>query len=198
VQALLVTKHLLFVGYSLSDEDFHELADEIRTALEPTAAERTQLGTVLTIEESALGRLWKDLFYVVRMGQGPPARAARRLQIFLDLLAHLTTPQHAYLLNPSFEGLLSDEEKRIAKSLNEVQDVVAASDHPTRERAEKGKRSVQVVRDEEARVQSLIAQSRIPAFNIVSEVKELRHTRRTAASNRSSESMVSLSRMAGG
>jgi hypothetical protein len=79
-----------------------------------------------------------------------------------------------------------------------VQDVVAASDHPTRERAEKGKRSVQVVRDEEARVQSLIAQSRIPAFNIVSEVKELRHTRRTAASNRSSESMVSLSRMAGG
>jgi SIR2-like domain len=59
VQALLVTKHLLFVGYSLSDEDFHELADEIRTALEPTAAERTQLGTVLTIEESAWGRLWK-------------------------------------------------------------------------------------------------------------------------------------------
>lgn len=33
VQALLVTKHLLFIGYSLSDEDFHELADEIRTEI---------------------------------------------------------------------------------------------------------------------------------------------------------------------
>lgn len=131
VQALLVTKHLLFVGYSLSDEDFHELADEIRTALEPTAADARQLGTVLTIEESAWGRLWGDLFKVVQIGQGPPARAARRLQIFLDFLAHLTTPQHAYLLNPNFDGLLSDEEKRIAMRLREIEKVLAASNHPT-------------------------------------------------------------------
>ena len=85
----------------------------------------------MTIEESAWGHLWKDLFKVVQIGHGPPARAARRLQIFLDFLAHLTTPQHAYLLNPSFDGLLSDEEKRIAASLQKLEEVLATSDHPT-------------------------------------------------------------------
>ncbi|WP_156657796.1 SIR2 family NAD-dependent protein deacylase, partial [Mycobacterium kyorinense] len=131
VQALLVTKHLLFVGYSLNDEDFHELADEIRTALEPRATEPKQLGTVLTIEESAWGRLWGDLFNVVNIGNGPPAIAARRLQIFLDRVAYLATPRHAYLLEPSFDGLLSDEEQQIATSLRKLERVVAGSDHPT-------------------------------------------------------------------
>lgn len=128
VQALLVTKHLLFVGYSLSDEDFHELADEIRTALEPTPAEPAGLGTVLTIGNSAWGRLWGDLFTVKTIGPGSPALAGRRLQIFLDFLAHLTTPQHAYLLNPAFDGLLNDEQKTIAERLRDLDKVLAASD----------------------------------------------------------------------
>lgn len=130
VQALLVTKHLLFVGYSLSDEDFHELADEIRTALEPTVAKPAGLGTVLTVEESAWGRLWEDMFQVVTVGHGSPDRAGRRLQIFLDFLAHLIAPPHAYLLNPSFDGLLSDEEKKIAARLRELEGFLAASKHP--------------------------------------------------------------------
>jgi SIR2-like domain len=131
VQALLVTKHLLFVGYSLKDEDFHELADEIRTALEPTASEPARLGTVLTIEDSAWGGLWGDLLDVVQIGHGPPEVAARRLQIFLDRLAHLATSHYAYLLDSSFEGLLAAEERQLATSLREVEQLVSASTHPT-------------------------------------------------------------------
>lgn len=40
VQAMLVTRHLLFVGYSLSDEDFHALVDEIEAALNPKVVKR--------------------------------------------------------------------------------------------------------------------------------------------------------------
>ena len=32
VQGLLLMRHMMFVGYSLSDEDFHELIHEVRTA----------------------------------------------------------------------------------------------------------------------------------------------------------------------
>jgi hypothetical protein len=131
VQALLVTKHLLFVGYSLSDEDFHELADEIRTALEPATTEPARLGTVLTVEDSAWGRLWVDLFNVVQMGSGPPAVAARRLQIFLDRLAHVATSHYAYILDSSFDGLLAKEERKLATSLRKVDKLVSASTHPT-------------------------------------------------------------------
>ena len=132
VQALLVTKHLLFVGYSLRDEDFHELADEIRTALEPATAEQLPLlGTVLTIEDSAWARLWDDLLDVVPIGNGPKARAARTLQIFLDRVAHLATPQYSYLLNASFSGLLGAEENKIAESLKKVEQIVTASSGPT-------------------------------------------------------------------
>jgi hypothetical protein len=131
VQALLVTKHLLFVGYSLSDDDFHELVDEIRTALEPATGGCARLGTVLTIKDSAWGRLWDDLLDVVQIGDGSEASAARQLQIFLDRVAYLATPLYAYLLDDSFAGLLNQEEIQIAKSLQNVQELVTASDDPT-------------------------------------------------------------------
>lgn len=131
VQALLVTKHLLFVGYSLSDEDFHELVDEIRTALEPTTGAPPRLGTVLTIHDSAWASLWDDLLNVVHIADGPEDSDGRRLQIFLDCVAHHATPQHAYLLDKSFGGLLTEYETAIAESLQSVEALVAESTQPT-------------------------------------------------------------------
>ncbi|KUI15390.1 hypothetical protein AU191_06645 [Mycolicibacterium acapulense] len=127
VQALLVTKHLLFVGYSLTDEDFHELVDEIRTALGPIAGSQRQLGTVLTISYSPLADLWKDLLRVEQLGtRGEPP--GRRLQMLLDRVAHLATPRHTYLLDKEFDGLLTDDERVLKGRLKEVERVVADSD----------------------------------------------------------------------
>lgn len=131
VQALLVTKHLLFVGYSLSDDDFHELVDEIRIALGRGTGERRPLGTVLTLKDSVWGRLWEDLLNVVQFGAGANASGPRQLQIFLDRVAHLASPHYAYLLDRSFEGLLDEEERQIASGLRDFYEQVAASRHPT-------------------------------------------------------------------
>lgn len=131
VQALLVTKHLLFVGYSLSDDDFHELVDEIRIALHPATGERRPLGTVLTLKDSVWGRLWEDLLDVIQFGAEVGSTGPRQLQIFLDRVAYLAMPHYAYLLDRSFEGLLDEEETKIAADLQGVYERVARSGHPT-------------------------------------------------------------------
>ena len=122
VQALLVTKHLLFVGYSLSDEDFHQLVDEIRIAIGSSNAKHA-LGTVLTTFAWPLARLWDDLLGVEQIGRATDL-PNRHLQIFLDRVAHLATPHDSYLLDESFAGLRDPEEARIAASLEAVQHVV--------------------------------------------------------------------------
>lgn len=122
VQALLVTKHLLFVGYSLSDEDFHQLVDEIRIAIGSSSG-KDVLGTVLTTHEWPLARLWDDLLRVKQIG-AEAELPNRHLQIFLDRVAHLATPHDSHLLDESFRGLLDSEEAHIAASLRAVQRVV--------------------------------------------------------------------------
>lgn len=131
VQALLVTKHLLFVGYSLSDEDFHQLVDEIRTAIGPPG-QRPRLGTVLTVAASPWAKLWDDLLEVEQLGDGQPADGARRLQILLDRVAHLATSHHSHLLDPTFDGLLDSEEQRLASAMRDLERVADdIGDHPT-------------------------------------------------------------------
>jgi SIR2-like domain len=121
VQAVLMTKHLLFVGYSLTDEDFHQLVDEIREAMPLKADEnRDMRGTVLTFECSPSVELWDDLLGVVAVGKLEDG-GARRLQIFLDRVGHAATPHHRHLLEKSFQGLLDKADRDIAAALGRVE-----------------------------------------------------------------------------
>jgi NAD-dependent SIR2 family protein deacetylase len=135
VQALLVTKHLLFVGYSLSDEDFNQLVYEIRSAIGP-AKIHPPLGSVLMVEDWPLATTWCDILQVLQVGKDQSGPPQRRLQILLDRVAHLATPHHSYLLDESFKGLLEPDEHKLAEKLRDVQQVVekvlqAVPDQPT-------------------------------------------------------------------
>ncbi len=135
VQALLVTKHLLFVGYSLTDEDFNQLVYEIRTAI-GSAETKKPLGTVLMVEDWPLATLWEDILRVSQVGKDQPGRPGRRLQIVLDRVAHQATPNYSYLLDGYIKGLLEPDEQDIAAKLTDVQQVVdkilrASPDQPT-------------------------------------------------------------------
>jgi len=122
VQAVLMTKHLLFVGYSLTDEDFHHLVDEIREAMPRKADEnRDMRGTVLTFDRSPSIELWDDLLGVTAVGS-LKGDGARHLQILLDRVAHAATPSHLHLLKQSFSGLLGQAERDMATALTQVQE----------------------------------------------------------------------------
>jgi hypothetical protein len=50
----------------------------------------------------------------------PPAEAARRLEVLLDLIGCLSTPPTGYLLDPAYRGLLDEEERALADALRPV------------------------------------------------------------------------------
>ncbi len=93
VHALLLTQHLLFVGYSLSDPNFHRTVDEVRQALARAGDMDARLfGTVLVAERPApaIRDLWGQDLEVVVSGDDPdlhgPA-AFRHHDLWLDALA---------------------------------------------------------------------------------------------------------------
>ena len=116
VQGLLLMRHMMFVGYSLRDEDFHELIHEVRAARgDSRGAAR---GTVLTLFDDGLEReLWDDDLHIVPMTKLPPTErdflpeAARELEVFLDLVGFLSTTSAAFFLDPTYDTLSEDEAK---------------------------------------------------------------------------------------
>ena len=90
VQSLLMTSHLLFVGYSLVDETFALLAQQVRDALKESEDAPRHVGTVLpvTADRAILERCGDDLNYLPMPVE--PAQAgegARLLSVFLDRVA---------------------------------------------------------------------------------------------------------------
>jgi hypothetical protein len=120
VQALLITHRMLFVGFSLSDENFHRIADDVRRSLGPPSAEGQTFGTSLLLRrDQLLSELWGDDVNLVAMAEGDaaPAAAARRLEVFLDCLVTYASDNSAHLLDADFAGLLSEDEVRLKRAL---------------------------------------------------------------------------------
>lgn len=120
VQGLLLMRHMMFVGYSLQDEDFQELMHEVRTARGDAGGGR---GTVLTLFHDDLERdIWAgDLDVVpvmsVTADDGVEVEvAARELEVFLDLVGHLATTSAAFFLDPTYSRL-SEDEKDLRETL---------------------------------------------------------------------------------
>lgn len=123
VQGLLLMRHMMFVGYSLQDEDFQELIHEVRAARGdgPVGGR----GTVLTLFEDELEReIWQDDLDVVPMMTGDFTSdlvpvAARELEVFLDLVGFLSTTSAAFFLDETY-GYLSDDESELRRTLGEL------------------------------------------------------------------------------
>lgn len=85
VQSLLMTGHLVFVGYSLVDSTFASLAQQVRDVLRQAEEPRGLVGTVLPIrpDPQIEQRCGDDLHYVP-MNATDDAEGARLLEVFLD------------------------------------------------------------------------------------------------------------------
>lgn len=131
VQAMLFTRHMLFVGYGLRDEDFHELVYEVKSAF--PEGQLKKLGTTIALFDDPLqAELWSEVLDVVPMrpsneGRLPTleelAGAERDAERFLDLVGMLASSRSAFLLDSNYQGVKSEEEKTAFLALDQVVDV---------------------------------------------------------------------------
>jgi hypothetical protein len=120
LQAMLMTKHMLFVGYSLTDDTFHRVMHDVRRARGATGE---PIGTALTLfEDPIMHKLWGDVLHFVAMEPRPAvvtdkdrARAARKLEIVLDEIAVHSADISAFLLDASYDGVLDSRERNIRR-----------------------------------------------------------------------------------
>ncbi len=144
VQAMLITRHMLYLGFGLGDDNFLRIVDAVRRAMVPGAAsgrvsgdaERSRagssgdapLGTAVMLSDNPLLRtLWRgELEWLsVDDGAADVAIAARRVEIFLDCISlHATAPAH--LLDNRFAPLRSAEDEALARLLDPLSRLAAA------------------------------------------------------------------------
>jgi SIR2-like domain len=127
-QALLMTRQLLVVGASLSDDNVLRLAHEVR-ALRRRHDIDDPLGTVLALGTPPLrARLWEGELDWVGFSGGSGEQQARHLEIFLDAVAMYASRASPYLLHPYYADLLDDVEADLAHRARELAaDVEAAA-----------------------------------------------------------------------
>ncbi|MDT0167153.1 SIR2 family protein [Actinotalea sp. AC32] len=123
VQALMVTKHLLVVGASMTDDNFLRLAHEVVAFQEAGPTGPAPLGTVLALRpDPAAVELWRGRFEHLSASQdadGDPGDHARRLAVLLDAVAmHATPPAH--LADERYAALLPDDERPLADAARDL------------------------------------------------------------------------------
>jgi hypothetical protein len=135
VQALLITKQMLFLGYSLQDEDFHQLVYDVRKAV-GNGDQRMHLGTVILPESAGfLGDIWKGQFQILAMSDLAPSDDKPNLlvEMFLDrLVAETFRDSVSYLLDPEYRDLLDPSDVELAQALQGLKSLVADASTPAR------------------------------------------------------------------
>lgn len=122
LQALLLTRHLLMVGVSLTDDNVIRLAHEVQAYREDHGQPNAPFGTLLAVSRDAVrGRLWAGQLEWVTMPGPETADRARALELFLDEVALHASDESAWLLDERFSGLLAtDEDRSIASDVRRL------------------------------------------------------------------------------
>jgi len=124
VQAMLMTRDMLFVGYSLSDDSLHRVVHEVRRARGTTA--EGKLGTVLTLfDDPLLEELWGrdlDIVPVAAALTGSTndmssGTASRQLDIVLDQIDARAADVTPFLLDDTYDSMLDPTERAVKSSV---------------------------------------------------------------------------------
>ena len=125
VQALLITRHMLFVGFSLEDDNFHRIIRAVRRAMHRghQIGAEDQFGTTLVVGGNPLVQaLWQDELTWVDLDTAKEGMtgAARRLEIFLDRVAAGAETRADHLFHPAYAGVLSEGEEELKRLMQGV------------------------------------------------------------------------------
>lgn len=120
VKANLITHHLLFVGFGLRDDHFHQIIHDVRRALPSHTIDGTGFATALTLQEDPLdATLWRGQLDLIALGdaEADVTASARRLEIFLDAMLAYSVDSHSYLLAQEFESSISESDHALREQL---------------------------------------------------------------------------------
>lgn len=130
VQSLMLSRHLLVVGASLTDDNLLRLAHEVMAFRSANVTAPEPIGTVLTLEgKAAAARLWEgeldhvavsDASIGTDSGTAPDAGravAVRALAIFLDAVGMHAATDTSYLVDARYVGMLDGEAAEAAADL---------------------------------------------------------------------------------
>jgi hypothetical protein len=126
VQSLLITRHLLLVGFSLDDPNFYEIVDAVRRVLKRKKdKQEDKLGTALMTERKRpVQVLWTDELNWLSTSEADKytPEAGRVQEIFLDYLSsHVRDASRLHhLLNDRFKGVLDEDERKLAETLQNL------------------------------------------------------------------------------
>lgn len=143
MQAMLMTKHMLFVGYSLQDDSFHRVMHEVRRARPRRRGQK--LGTALMLEnDPLLEEMWREDLNIVTMEGWPgdkselptsgPERIAvlaRRLDRVLGEVGFRSADVSSFLLDPTYREMLTKDEKDVHVLLQSVVSKTRRTESPT-------------------------------------------------------------------
>jgi len=111
VQALLLTKHMLFVGYSLADDHFFNIASTVRRAMRSQhqmEEKHIPFGTTLSLTKNpVIKELWENDIKMIAMDDSNTKAGARKLEIFLDYICTKSLSPVNHLLDPNYHNILS-------------------------------------------------------------------------------------------
>jgi hypothetical protein len=131
VQAMLFTRHMLFVGYGLSDEDFHELVYEVKRAFGPNQV-KGPIGTVLLLRDEPLkSEIWEDILRIVPIGTSmDDAQNARDVARFIDLVGMLSADKSMFFLDRRYANPTTNSEVALDKALRTLSTSVTDKETP--------------------------------------------------------------------
>lgn len=126
VKASLMTKRLVFVGFGLTDDHFHQILHDVRQ-IAPTKISKNAVA--LTLSKDVLDdRAWSGKITLVPMvteSGAESSSAGRILEIFLDYVLALATDSRVYLLDETYSSQLTAEEQQIKSGLKRLSDSLA-------------------------------------------------------------------------
>jgi len=128
VQAMLITRHMLFVGFGMSDDNFHAIAHDVRQALrsgERDASVQAFATALLVRERTLFDKVWKGDIQALALA--PEASdvgvGARRVDLLLDFVLAEADSALTYFMDPTFTDLLSAREQELRSALLKLRDL---------------------------------------------------------------------------
>jgi hypothetical protein len=116
LESMMLTRHLLIVGASLTDDNVLRLAHEVADVRLHDGDRPEPFGTVLDVEPPGVREeLWTGELDWISLPGEHLAERARALDVFLDAVAAHTTTDASWVLDGRFEALLEDDDTELAR-----------------------------------------------------------------------------------